>query len=78
MSANDFVSCAGFASAAPELSDGNSVATLVPVPGLLVNRVYKIRVTTAVAGATSADRSAIHERGASRRPIRLRIRRGES
>ncbi|MEI9954327.1 MAG: lamin tail domain-containing protein [Pseudomonadota bacterium] len=51
VSANDFVSCAGFASAAPELSDGNTLATLVPVPGLLVNRLYKIRVTTAVAGA---------------------------
>jgi len=58
VSANDFVSCAGFASAAPELSDGNTIAALVPVPGLLVNRVYKIRVTTAAAGADQAALAA--------------------
>ena len=56
VSANDFVSCAGFASAAPSLSDGNTIAALVPVPGLLVNRSYKMRVTTAV---TSADQVAL-------------------
>ena len=46
VSADNFVTCAGFASSAPVLSNDGTVATLTPAPGLLVNSTYQIRVTT--------------------------------
>lgn len=52
LSSDGFASCVPFASAVPVMSGGDTVATLVPVPGLLVNRSYQLRVTTA---AESAD-----------------------
>lgn len=56
VSVNDFASCAGFTSATPAMTGSNTIATLVPAPGLLVNRTYKVRVTTA---ATSAAGGAL-------------------
>jgi hypothetical protein len=51
VSLDDFASCVALPSVAA-MSVGNTVATLTAVPGLLVNRTYKIRVTT---GAKSAS-----------------------
>ena len=53
VSLNDFASCIAVASAAPAMSAGNTVATFTAAPGLLVNRRYKIRVTTAAQSAGS-------------------------
>ena len=47
VSLDGFASCVAFSSATAVMSDGNTTATLTAAPGLLVNRVYKIRVTTA-------------------------------
>ena len=47
VSLDDFASCIAFPSGLAVMSDNNMVATLTPQPGLLVNRTYKIRVTTA-------------------------------
>ncbi|MGC4118174.1 MAG: lamin tail domain-containing protein [Myxococcales bacterium] len=49
VSLNDFASCVALGTVA--MSGGNTVATVTPVPGLLVHRTYKIRVT---AGATDS------------------------
>jgi hypothetical protein len=46
LSLDDFVSCVAFASAAPIMSSGNTVAAYTLAPGMLVNRTYKIRVLT--------------------------------
>ncbi len=54
VSLDDFASCISFSAASPTMSGGNTAATLVPQPGLLVNRAYKIRVTTAAQGASGA------------------------
>lgn len=51
VSLNDFASCIALASAAPAMSAGNTIATFTAAPGLLVNRSYKIRVTTAAQSA---------------------------
>lgn len=48
VSNNDFATCIAFAAPTPLLSANNTVATLFAAPGLLVNRTYKIRVTSAV------------------------------
>ena len=50
------VSLDGFASCialpgAPSMTNGNTTATLFATPGVLVNRTYKIRVTTAATSA---------------------------
>jgi hypothetical protein len=60
VSVNDFASCVPFAAAAPTMSGGNTVATLVPQPGLLVNRTYKVRVTTAAADASAVPMAAAY------------------
>ncbi len=52
VSMDNFASCIAFSSAAATMSGGNTVATLTAAPGLLVNRSYKIRVTTAAQGAS--------------------------
>ncbi|MBX5481230.1 MAG: lamin tail domain-containing protein [Myxococcaceae bacterium] len=52
VSADDFATCVAFASATATMSGGDTVATFTPAPGLLVNRTYKIRVTTAAEGAS--------------------------
>jgi hypothetical protein len=51
VSLDDFASCVALPSVAA-MSPGNDVATLTAVPGLLVNRTYKIRVTTGAKSAT--------------------------
>lgn len=63
VSVNDFATCVGFTAAAPVMSAGNTVATLVPAPGLLVNRLYKVRVTTAATGASSVPLAAVYTSG---------------
>ncbi len=50
VSLDDFTSCIAFSSASAMLSNGDMTATLTPQPGLLVNRTYKIKVTTAAQG----------------------------
>src|SRR5262249_13362678 len=49
VSLDNFASCIAFSSGAASMSGGNTIATFTPAPGLLVNRTYKIRVTTAAA-----------------------------
>ncbi len=49
VSLDSFASCIAFSAASPMMSGGNTVATLTASPGLLVNRSYKIRVTTAAS-----------------------------
>ena len=49
---NNFASCVAFSSAAAVMSGVNTTATFTTAPGLLVNWVYKIRVTTAATSAT--------------------------
>jgi hypothetical protein len=46
VSLDDFASCVAFTVSSPPLSSGNTIATLVAQPGLLLNRTFKIRVTT--------------------------------
>ena len=46
-STDDFVTCVAFATAAPTMSLGDTVATLVPAPGLSYGSTFKVRVTTA-------------------------------
>jgi hypothetical protein len=58
LSADDFVTCAAFASATPTMSAGNTVASLSPAPALLVNRTYKLRTTTAATSAAGVPLAA--------------------
>jgi hypothetical protein len=51
VSKDNFVTCIALSSATPMMSNGNATATLTATPGLLVNRTYKIRVTTAATSA---------------------------
>lgn len=60
VSVNDFATCVGFAAAAPVMNGANSVATLVPAPGLLISRLHKVRVTTAAASATAIPLAATY------------------
>jgi hypothetical protein len=53
VSVNDFASCVGFSAAAPVMNGSNTAATFTAQPGLLINRTYKIRVTTAAQSATA-------------------------
>ncbi len=50
-STDDFASCLAFATAAPAMSLGNTVATLVAAPGFSYGSTFKVRVTTAAADA---------------------------
>jgi hypothetical protein len=59
-SADNFASCVAFTAAAPAMTAGNTVATFTAQPGLLVNRTYKIRVTTAAANASSVAMAAAY------------------
>ncbi|MBX3130167.1 MAG: lamin tail domain-containing protein [Polyangiaceae bacterium] len=51
LSVDEFNSCLGFASAAPALSAGDTVATFVPAPALSYDTAYRIRVTTGAEDA---------------------------
>jgi hypothetical protein len=50
VSLDGFSSCVAFASATATLSGAGTTATFTPAPGLLVNRTYQLRVTTAAKG----------------------------
>ena len=52
VSLDNFASCIAFSAASPTMSAGNTIATLTPAPGLLVNTTYRIRVTTAATGSS--------------------------
>src|SRR6185295_16251804 len=54
LSTDDFSTCVPFASAAPVMSAGDTVAILQPAPGLSFGSNYKIRVTTAAEAAGGA------------------------
>jgi len=60
VSLNDFATCTGFALSTPTLSGGNTVARLTPAPGLLINRTYKVRVTTAATAANTVPLAATY------------------
>jgi hypothetical protein len=60
VSRDDFASCIAFSTSNAVTSSGDTVATLTPAPGLLVNRGYKIRVTTAAAAATTIPLAAVY------------------
>lgn len=53
VSLDSFSSCVAFSAAAATMSGGNTVATFQPAPGLLVNRTFRIRVTTAAQNAAN-------------------------
>jgi predicted extracellular nuclease len=53
VSLDSFANCIALSAASASMSVGNTVATLTPAPGLLVNRNYAVRVTTAAQNATS-------------------------
>ncbi len=53
VSLDDFGSCIALSAAAPEMSADKKVATFTARPGLLVNRTYKVRVTTVATSATN-------------------------
>ncbi|RZJ02350.1 MAG: hypothetical protein EOP39_22730, partial [Rubrivivax sp.] len=55
VSIDNFASCVGFAASAPVMSGGNTVATVTPKPGLLVNTTYKVRVTTAAQSSAGTS-----------------------
>jgi hypothetical protein len=57
-STDDFVTCLAFAAAAPTMSVGNTVATLVAAPGLSYGSTFKIRVTTAAMGSFAGPLAA--------------------
>ena len=57
-STDDFASCLAFATAAPAMSLGNTVATLVAAPGFSYGSTFKIRVTTAAADAAMSPLGA--------------------
>ena len=57
-STDDFTTCLAFAAAAPTMSLGNTVATLVAAPGLSYGSTFKIRVTTAATGVGAAPIAA--------------------
>ncbi|HVO21439.1 MAG TPA: Ig-like domain-containing protein, partial [Anaeromyxobacter sp.] len=50
VSLDNFSTCMGFNAATPAMSSGGTVATITPAPGLLINRTYSVRVTTAATG----------------------------
>lgn len=52
VSLDNFASCIAFSSASAAMTASNTTATLTPAPGLLVNRTYKVRVTTTAANAS--------------------------
>jgi hypothetical protein len=51
LSTDDFVTCVPFSPASPVMSDGDTVVTLTPAPGLAFGSTFKVRVTAAVTDA---------------------------
>jgi hypothetical protein len=58
VSLDNFATCVAFSTAAPTMNGTNTQATFTAAPGLLVNRTYKIRVTTGVTGTTGVPLAA--------------------
>ncbi|MFT3775659.1 MAG: lamin tail domain-containing protein [Minicystis sp.] len=58
VSLDGFATCIAFSAAAPVMNGSNTVATFTAAPGLLVNRTYKIRVTTAAHSAADVPLNA--------------------
>jgi hypothetical protein len=54
VSADGFATCLAFATAAPTMSAGNSVATLVAAPGFSYGVTFKVRVTTAAKDSSGS------------------------
>lgn len=63
VSLDGFASCIAFSAAAPAMTGGNTVATLVPAPGLLVNRTFRIRVTTAAQSGAGVPLASPYTHG---------------
>ena len=57
-SLDNFATCIAFSSASVTMSGGNTVATVTPAPGMLVNRAYRVRVTTAAQNGSGAALSS--------------------
>jgi hypothetical protein len=51
ISLDNFATCIALSSSAPTMSSDNTTATFTAAPGLLVNRTYKLRVTTSAWSA---------------------------
>ena len=60
VSLDGFQSCIAFSASAPAMSGSNTIATLTPAPGLLVNGTYQIRVTPSAAAATGVALAATY------------------
>jgi hypothetical protein len=58
VSLDNFATCIGFSAASAVMNMSNTVATVTPVPGLELGRLYKIRVTTAATSSTGANLKA--------------------
>lgn len=58
VSLDGFASCIALGAAAPVMSAGDTVATFTAAPGLLVNRTYRVRVTTAATSAAGISMGA--------------------
>lgn len=69
-STDGFTTCLAFATAAPTMSLGDTVATLVAAPGLSYGSTFKIRVTTA---ATSAGAGPIAAQSTSMTGFTTRV-----
>ena len=63
VSTDDFATCLSFASAAPTMSGGNTVATLAPAPAFSDRSIHAIRVTTAAASAAGDPLGATYTSG---------------
>jgi hypothetical protein len=53
VSLDDFASCVALDGPLAVLSGGGTIATITPRPGLLVNRTYRVRVTTAATSVAT-------------------------
>ncbi|WP_281316694.1 lamin tail domain-containing protein [Polyangium sp. y55x31] len=60
LSTDGFVTCLGFAAAAPVMSGNGTVATWTPSPALSYGTTYHVRVTTAVKGADGTPLGAAY------------------
>lgn len=52
VSLDNFTNCIALSSSSAVMSGGNTIATVTPAPGLLVNTTYRVRVTTAATGSS--------------------------
>jgi hypothetical protein len=64
LSLDNFATCEAFAASAPVTSMGGTVATFTVRPGMLANRAYKLRVTTAVRNTAGLALAATYTHAA--------------